>query len=76
MKLYVKVYFTSGADPLQVAEEMKDIGFKPVMGEYDFVQEYDEPKEYEKMVRQLQKTLRGRSLEGSKIHFRLNTMEK
>ncbi len=75
MKLYVKVYFPSGSDPLQVAEEMKDIDFKPVMGEYDFVQEYDKPQEYEKMVSQLQKTLRGRSLEGSKIHFRLDTKE-
>lgn len=76
MKLYVEVYFTAGADPIQVAEDMEEIGFKPVMGEYDFVQEYNEPKEYGKIVRQVQKTLRGNSPEGPKIYFRLNTMEK
>ncbi|MBS3816406.1 MAG: hypothetical protein KGY76_02455 [Candidatus Thermoplasmatota archaeon] len=74
MKLYVKVYFgPSNPKPLEVAEEMKDMGFKPVMGEYDFAQEFDSPSEYEEMVDQLRRTLRGRSLEGSDLYFRLNT---
>ncbi|MFP3871640.1 MAG: zinc ribbon domain-containing protein [Candidatus Natronoplasma sp.] len=76
MKLYVKVYFTpNGPDPLKVAQEMEDIGFEPVIGEYDFARDFDDIQEYGKLVSQLQKTLRGRSLEGSGIYFRLNTLK-
>jgi len=76
MKLYVKVYFTPGGpDPLKVAEEMEDIGFEAVIGEYDFARSFDDLSEYGKIVKQLKSTLRGRSLEGSGIYFRLNTLK-
>ncbi len=69
MKLYVEVYFTaSGMDPMEIIRKIKDIGFEPVVGEYDFVKEYETPSEYGKAVDKLTRTLRG-----SGVTFRLIT---
>ncbi|MBS3817360.1 MAG: hypothetical protein KGY76_07345 [Candidatus Thermoplasmatota archaeon] len=60
MRLYVELYFSpSGKDPLEVVESLKEIGFEPVVGEYDFAQDYDTPSEYSKMVEELTRALRG-----------------
>ena len=42
MKTYLTVWFNSnGFRPSQVAEKLKEIGFEPVSGAYDFVYEWD-----------------------------------
>ncbi len=69
MKLYVELYFSvSGSDPLEVVKDIKEAGFEPVVGEYDFVIEYETPEEYGKAVDKLSRTLRG-----SEATFRLIT---
>ncbi|MFP3872569.1 MAG: hypothetical protein ACLFVL_06790 [Candidatus Aenigmatarchaeota archaeon] len=72
MKLYVEVYFSaSGIDPMEVIRKIKDAGFEPVVGEYDFVIEYGSPEEYGKAVDRLTRALRG-----SEATFRLITRKE
>ncbi len=60
MKLYVKIYFNpEGDDPISVVKKMKDLGFSPVVGMYDFVKEFDLPEEYPQIVRELHEALKG-----------------
>ncbi len=72
MKLYIELYFdASGMDPMEVIRKVKDIGFEPVLGEYDFLYEYDTPAEYGKIVEELADTLRD-----TKATFRLITRKE
>lgn len=60
MKLYVKIYFDpEGEDPISIVKKLKDLGFDPVVGLYDFVKEFDEPEEYPKIVKELHSALKG-----------------
>ncbi len=60
MKLYIELYFSSsGAKPMTVIERLKDLGFEPVFGKYDFVMEYDDPSEYGDILDDLFKALQG-----------------
>ncbi len=61
MKLYVRVIFNSeGASPIALIRVMSELGFQPVMGEFDFYYELEEkPTKYRETLRQLHERLRG-----------------
>ncbi|MGC8581261.1 MAG: hypothetical protein ACP5RS_03190 [Thermoplasmata archaeon] len=60
MKTYVKFQFSSeGIAPLDVVKEMKNMGFKPEVGEFDFSIEWETPTEYGEIIRMLHKRLYG-----------------
>jgi len=56
---------------LETLDKMKDIGFDPVVGEYDFAKNYDNPEEYESIVEDLTEVL-----EGTGVRYRLTTRKK
>ena len=59
-KTYLKLYFSSeGPDPMEVIDKVKGIGFKAVVGNFDFVIEFDTPEEYGGILAALHETLRG-----------------
>jgi len=64
MKTYLKIEFSSeGAPPSEIIKRLENEGWKPVIGEYDFVLEGG-PGEgvgesYRRMVDKLVETLRG-----------------
>jgi len=69
MKLFIKLRFNSeGSSPLDVVKSMKDIGFSPVFGDYDFVIQFEDPEEYGKIVTKLQDALKGTS-----VYYSLST---
>ncbi len=60
MKLYVKLYFNSeGPSPLIIVPKVKKIGFKPVVGQYDFVMDFETPEEYAEIINKLHAALHG-----------------
>ncbi len=72
MRLYIELYFSSeGESPLETLDMMKELGFDPVVGEYDFAKDYDTPEEYKQMVKNLTD-----ALEGTGIRYRLTTKKK
>lgn len=69
MKLYLELYFkSSGTDPIIIIKRIKDIGFDPVVGEYDFMKEYDDAQEYGEIVEDLVD-----ALEDTDVRYRLIT---
>ncbi len=69
MKLYLELYFkSSGTDPMVIIKRMKEIGFDPVVGEYDFMQEYEDAQEYCEIVEDLVD-----ALDGTDVRYRLIT---
>ncbi|RLF49622.1 MAG: hypothetical protein DRN20_01570 [Thermoplasmata archaeon] len=61
MKTYIKLYFNSeGAPPMEVINTLKSVGFQPVVGNYDFVIEYESPQEYAEILTKLHNALRGK----------------
>jgi hypothetical protein len=64
VKTYLKLEFSSeGARPSDVIKRLEELGWKPVIGEYDFVMEAG-PGEgvgesFRRMLDKLQETLRG-----------------
>lgn len=72
MKLYIELYFSSdGTEPMKVIKKLKDIGFDPVVGEYDFAKDYDTPAEYGDLVDNLSRALRDTG-----VNYRLITRRK
>ena len=62
MKLYVKLYFSSESiSPLEIVKSIKELGFRPVVGDYDFMAEFETPEEYGVLVESLHETLAGTS---------------
>lgn len=60
MKLYVKIHFSSeGKDPLDVIRAVEEVGFSPVIGDYDFVIEFQTPEEYGRVIKRLHLVLKG-----------------
>lgn len=53
---------------MDVVKSMKDIGFSPVFGDYDFVIQFEDPEEYGKIVTKLQDALKGTS-----VYYSLST---
>lgn len=72
MKLFIKLRFNSeGSSPLDVVKSMKDIGFSPVFGDYDFVIQFEDPEEYGRIVTKLQSALKGTS-----VYYSLSTKKE
>ncbi len=72
MKLYIELYFSSnGTEPMKVIKKLKDIGFDPVVGEYDFAKDYDTPAEYGEIIDKLSRALRDTG-----VNYRLITRRK
>ena len=61
LKMFVRFQFSSeGASPLAVIKVVTDLGFRPVMGEYDFYYEVGgKYGTYRDMLRKLHEGLRG-----------------
>jgi len=61
LKMYVRFQFSSeGASPLAVIKVVTDLGFQPVMGEYDFYYEVGgKYGTYRDMLRKLHEGVRG-----------------
>lgn len=72
MRLYIQLFFDSnGENPLDILDEMKDLGFDPVVGDYDFAKDYESPDEYKDIVGDLIE-----ALEDTGVRYRLTTRKK
>lgn len=72
MRIYIELYFSSdGTDPLEILEKMKDLGFDPVVGRYDFAKDYETPEEYKEIVNDLTQVLKG-----TDVRYSLTTRKK
>jgi len=69
MRLYIQLYFDSdGTSPLDILDQMKELGFDPVVGDYDFAKDYESPDEYKKIIENLTE-----ALEDTGVRYRLTT---
>ena len=60
MKVFIKLFFNSdGPNPLEILNKVKDLGFKPVFGQYDLVKEVDDIDEYMTLIKDLHTSLKG-----------------
>jgi hypothetical protein len=60
MKTFVKLFFSSeGAGPLDVVEDLRNMGFSTEVGDYDFSISWDTPDQYVSIMRTLHNTLAG-----------------
>lgn len=60
MRTYVKIYFSSeGAGPLDIVEDLKKMGFRTEVGDYDFSVGWDNPEQYGVIVKRLHSILAG-----------------
>ena len=61
LKMFVRFQFSSeGASPLAVIKIVTDLGFRPVMGEYDFYYEIEEQaKNYRETLKKVHEQLKG-----------------
>lgn len=68
-RTYVKLFFSSeGAGPLEVVEQLRKIGMRPEVGEYDFSVEWHTPEQYGDAVRKMHSLL-----SGSRVRYTLMT---
>ncbi len=71
MRTYVKMYFSSeGAGPLDVVEDLKKMGFRTEVGDYDFSISWETPEQYGSIVRKLHGTLAG-----SRVRYTIMTRD-
>ena len=71
MKLYLKLFFSSEGTPtLEIVKRARKAGFKPCVGYYDFVIDFDTPEEYRRLLGNLH-----RMLEGTKAMYTVMTRE-
>lgn len=71
MKTYIKIQFSAdGEDPSRIIDIFEELGWKPVVGEYDFVMNggFGESigTNFRKMIDEL-----NRALKGTGIHYSL-----
>jgi hypothetical protein len=60
MRTYVKMYFSSeGAGPLDVVDDLKKMGFRTEVGEFDFSISWETPEQYGTIIKRLHSTLAG-----------------
>jgi hypothetical protein len=60
MKVFIKLFFSpDGPSPLEILPKVKDLGFKPVFGNYDLVRDVEDINEYMNLVKELHESLRG-----------------
>ena len=71
--MFVRFQFSSeGASPLEVIQVVADLGFQPVMGEYDFYYEVGgKSGTYREILRKLHEGLRG-----FKVHYTVTTRKE
>jgi hypothetical protein len=71
MKTYLKMIHASyGSSPTDIIEKMNELGWKPVMGKYDFMIEWTDVKEFYDKIDELHK-----GLQGLKVQYMLTTEE-
>ncbi len=52
MKTYLTIWFNSeGGRPSEITEKLKELGFTPVKGNYDFEYEWDEDAPVDEVLR-------------------------
>ncbi len=69
MRTYVKFYFSSeGAGPLDLVDQMRNIGFRAEVGDFDFSVEWHTPEQYGNTVRKMHSLLAG-----SRVRYTLMT---
>jgi len=73
LKTYLKIEFSSeGPPPSGIIKKLEDAGWRPVIGQYDFVMEGGLGEgvgdSYRRMIDQLTETLRG-----TKVRFHLHS---
>ena len=67
MRTYLKIHFNSeGENPMETLKRVKKVGFIPVVGDYDFVIDYNTPGEYSEIISRLHD-----ALAGSGVYYRL-----
>jgi len=67
----VKFQFSSeGLSPLEVLDIVLPLGFRPVVGDYDYAIEYEEHEEYMRLLPRLHEALKG-----SGVRYELTTEE-
>jgi len=60
MKLYLKLYFNSDGTPtLELIKRARKMGFRPSVGYYDFMINFDTPEQYTKILEDLHNMLKG-----------------
>jgi hypothetical protein len=60
MRTFLKLYFSSeGAGPLDVVEDLMNMGFRTEVGRYDFSINWETPEKYASIIRTLHNTLAG-----------------
>jgi len=60
MRLYLKLYFNSEGTPtLELIKRARKMGFRPSVGYYDFVINFDTPEQYTKILEDLHNMLKG-----------------
>ncbi len=60
MQTFIKFQFRSdGASPFDIIKKLRNLGFIPVVGEYDFKIEYSNPEEYGQHINKLHAALKG-----------------
>ena len=60
MKVFIKLFFSpDGPNPLDILAKIKDLGFKPVFGNYDLVRDVEDIDQYMEIVKKLHESLRG-----------------
>jgi hypothetical protein len=60
MRLYLKLYFNSDGTPtLELIKRARKMGFRPSVGYYDFMINFDTPEQYTKILEDLHNMLKG-----------------
>ena len=60
MRLYLKLYFNSDGTPtLELIKRARKMGFRPSVGYYDFMINFDTPEQYTKILDDLHNMLKG-----------------
>jgi hypothetical protein len=72
MKLFVRLRFSSeGGFPLDILKSIKEIGFSPVFGDYDFVIDFEDPEDYGRIVKKMHNVLKGNN-----VYYSLSTRKE
>ena len=71
MKTYLKMVHSSyGSSPVEIIEKIHELGWKPVIGKYDFMVEWEDVKGFYEKVNALHD-----GLKGFKVQYMLTTEE-
>jgi len=63
MKFYVRLEFSpEGTDPFTIVTMMKELGYRAVLGDYDFAFDFEKPDEYREAVLKMHEALKGKGV--------------